>query len=204
MYKVLKTKTFCDTIDVWETECVFSCDKARNDVFKPQAIVSKNYRQWVSMRDPKTCLLCKYMHGRIYTGTEPINERPPGHPACRCELLPLGAVFAGQATNDGEQGADWYLKNIGSLPSYYISEKRLTALGWRRGDKPAKFVSGKMLTKGVYQNREGKLPQRAGRVWYEADINYYSGVRNQHRIFWSNDGLIFVTYNHGLDFYEII
>ena len=41
-------------------------------------------------------------------------------------------------------------------------------------------------------------------AWYEADINYYSGVRNKHRIFWSNDGLIFVTYNHGLDFYEVI
>lgn len=90
------------------------------------------------------------------------------------------------------------------MPSYYISGKELETLGWRDGDKPARFAPGKMLTKGIYANKDGKLPEKAGRVWYEADINYYSGVRNQHRIFWSNDGLIFVTYNHGLDFYEVV
>ena len=90
------------------------------------------------------------------------------------------------------------------MQSYYISEEELRKLGWRDGDKPARLAPGKMLTKGIYKNDEGKLPEKAGRVWYEADTNYYSGVRNQHRIFWSNDGLVFVTYNHGLDFYEVV
>lgn len=42
-----------------------------------------------------------------------------------------------------------------------------------------------------------------GRIWYEADINYYEGRRNKHRILFPNDGLIFVTYDHYLTFYEI-
>ena len=44
---------------------------------------------------------------------------------------------------------------------------------------------------------------KAGRVWYEADINYTGGYRNTHRILYSNDGLIFVTYNHYETFYEV-
>jgi RNAse (barnase) inhibitor barstar len=61
-----------------------------------------------------------------------------------------------------------------------------------------------MLFGGVYLNQDGHLPHKPGRIWYEADLNYYSGRRNGHRIYWSNDGLIFVTYNHGQTYYEII
>lgn len=43
-----------------------------------------------------------------------------------------------------------------------------------------------------------------GRIWYEADLNYYSGKRNGHRVLWSNDGLMFVTYNHYESFIEVI
>ena len=35
-------------------------------------------------------------------------------------------------------------------------------------------------------------------------INYYEGKRNKHRLLWSNDGLIFVTYGHYEKFYKII
>lgn len=39
---------------------------------------------------------------------------------------------------------------------------------------------------------------------YEADINYMGGYRDGDRIVFSNDGLIFVTYNHYETFYEIV
>jgi len=48
----------------------------------------------------------------------------------------------------------------------------------------------------VYNNDDRKLPHKIGRIWHEADINYTPGKRNRHRILWSNDGLIFVTYDH--------
>ncbi len=63
---------------------------------------------------------------------------------------------------------------------------------------------GKMIYGGVFKNRQGKLPQSDGRIWYEADINYTSGWRNNDRILFSNDGLIFVTYDHYMTFIEII
>ena len=37
----------------------------------------------------------------------------------------------------------------------------------------------------------------------EADINYNGGFRNRQRILYSNDGLIFVSYDHYQTFYEI-
>ena len=40
-------------------------------------------------------------------------------------------------------------------------------------------------------------------LWYEADINYTGGYRNDDRILFSNDGLIFVTYDHYETFLEI-
>lgn len=61
-----------------------------------------------------------------------------------------------------------------------------------------------MYSRRVYENSDGHLPDAPGRIWYEADINYYDGRRNRHRVLWSNDGLIFVTYDHYSTFYEII
>ena len=76
-------------------------------------------------------------------------------------------------------------------------------MGWKQGDRPSQFAPGKMATMGVYENYNGKLPFASGRIWYEADINYTPGRRNLHRILWSNDGLMFVTYDHYLTFYEV-
>lgn len=61
-----------------------------------------------------------------------------------------------------------------------------------------------MITGGIYKNRNEHLPQSPGRIWYEADINYKTGKRNTQSIVWSNDGLIFVTYDHYDTFYEIV
>ena len=65
------------------------------------------------------------------------------------------------------------------------------------------MLPGKMIGGAVYKNKDGKLPQSPGRVWYEADINYGGGKRNRQRIVYSNDGLMFATYDHYQTFYEI-
>lgn len=71
-------------------------------------------------------------------------------------------------------------------------------------DQSHKFIPEKMIIGGVFNNTNKHLPDAPDRIWYEADINYYKGKRNGHRILWSNDGLIFVTYDHYLTFYEIV
>lgn len=60
------------------------------------------------------------------------------------------------------------------------------------------------LKRGIYENDNGHLPSARGRIWYEADINYSGGFRGEHRILYSNDGLIFVTYDHYSTFVEIV
>ena len=42
-----------------------------------------------------------------------------------------------------------------------------------------------------------------GRIWYEADINYDFGLRGSCRLLYSNDGLIFATYNHYRTFVHV-
>ncbi len=116
----------------------------------------------------------------------------------------MKAILAGNTTKDGKSGADFWIKYIGRLPDYYTSEDDLEALGWKHGKPPKRFAPSKMATMGIYQNKNKHLPDKLGRIWYEADINYYEGKRNSHRLVWSNDGLIFVTYDHYGTFYEII
>jgi len=112
-------------------------------------------------------------------------------------------VSSGYATRDGTAGADYWLKMYGQLPSNYINKTVLLDAGWYRGQAPSDYISGKMATMGIDQNRDGHLPSAPGRTWYEADINYYIGKRNSQRVLWSNDGLVFVSYDHYRTFVEI-
>ena len=54
-----------------------------------------------------------------------------------------------------------------------------------------------------FGNREGILPKEDGRVYYECDIDYEGGYRNEKRIVFSNDGLIFYTEDHYQSFEEL-
>ena len=102
------------------------------------------------------------------------------------------------------------LKEITSKLSVYAEEiseirkKEAKKLGW----KPILMNLHQVTDKGViggdiYKNTDGKLPSSNGRIWYEADINYTGGMRNSSRILYSNDGLIFVTYDHYFTFNQI-
>ena len=116
----------------------------------------------------------------------------------------MESIEAGNATRNHNDGADYWLKYLGELPKYYSTKDYAYSAGWRNGKSPAKFLPGKMISGGIYYNSNGHLPDSPGRIWYEADINYYEGRRNRHRILWSNDGLVFVTYDHYETFHEII
>ena len=75
---------------------------------------------------------------------------PPLHPNCRCDIKPMKEVEAGYGTKDGQNGANYWMKYVASLPKYYITRNELKRLGWRRGKSPAKFAPGKMATMGIY------------------------------------------------------
>lgn len=163
---------------------------------------SRKWKEWFSEEDEKRCKPCEERTGQIY----PIDQFIPVkklHPFCRCEVKPVTIIAAGTLTKDGKNGADYYLKYYGVLPDYYITREELRELGWSRGNTPDKIAPGKMVFGGIYHNYNGHLPSAPNRIWYEADFNYTSGIRNGCRILYSNDGLIFATYNHYETFYEI-
>lgn len=168
-------------------------------------MISNKYKNWLSKLDLKTCLNCKSRHGKIYSAEEKINPEPPLHPRCRCVIEWLKAIKAGTATNKGNNGADWWLKWMGKLPDYYITKANAKKLGYvpELGNL-ANVAPGKMLTKGRFKNKNEHLPLAPGRTWQEADINYTSGRRGSQRIVFSNDGLVFVTYDHYKTFQIIV
>ena len=178
-------------------------EKGLLDTFTPETTQSTLWKYWKAILNPRLCADCKDQHGKIYAVDEMPLVVPPLHENCRCAILPMEAIIPGGATKNGVDGADFWLANRGRLPDYYISEDELRALGWRHGKRIARYAPGKMLFSGVYDNDDGRLPSAPGRIWYEADINYYNGLRNGHRILFSSDGLIFVTYDHYSTFYEV-
>jgi hypothetical protein len=111
----------------------------------------------------------------------------------------------GTVTTQGANGADVHLAYFGHLPSYYINKATAQRAGWKTTKKTiSSLFPGKMIGGDVYDNDDLKLPYTPGRIWYEADINYTGGNRNSERISYSNDGLMFVTYDHYHTFYEIL
>ena len=172
--------------------------------FSPEISTSQRLKHWVSLDDEKRCFDCEENHGKIWEMKEPAKPKPPIHPWDRCKIQPMQAIKAGTATLNKTNGADWTLMYKGLLPEYYVTPDELETFGWRIGKKVSKFVDGKMFFKGFYANKNHHLPQKPGRIWYEADINYTSGYRKEARIVYSNDGLIFVTYDHYTTFVEIV
>ena len=110
-----------------------------------------------------------------------------------------------EATSEGWNGADAWLMYEGRLPDNYITKEEAIKLGWRSSKRNLFEVCPGLLIGDVpYSNNEEKLPIKSGRVWFEADFDYYDETRGSNRIFYSNDGLIFVSYDHANTFYELI
>lgn len=164
--------------------------------------LSNRWKEWYSLDDEKRCKRCQDQTGKIYPISEIVSPQKL-HPFCRCYISRVTVINAGCATTAGKDGADYWLKEYGELPDYYLTQEELKAMGWKRGRIISQVAPGKMVAKGQYQNRDGHLPSAPGRIWFEADINYSGGFRGRERILYSNDSLIFVTYNHYETFYEI-
>ena len=78
-------------------------------------------------------------------------------------------------------------------------------MGWKSSlGNLGKAAPGRMMGGKIFMNRREALPAEPGRIWYEADINYSGGFRGTERILYSNDGLLFASYDHYETFVELI
>lgn len=174
------------------------------ELFTPPTHDSIDYKNWISTLSLTTCKFCENQHGKIYSIFEFLEIEPPVHDKCGCRVIPMKAVYFGNATKDGQNGADVHLSIYGKLPSNYISKKDAINAGWKNTLGNLNDIApGKVIGGDVYRNGNGHLPSAPGRIWYEADINYDTGYRNVHRLIYSNDGLIFATYDHYKTFVQI-
>lgn len=90
-----------------------------------------------------------------------------------------------------------YLMEYGELPPNYLTKSEARKLGWDASSGNLWDVTDKGVIGGDrFGNREGNLPTKKGRQYFEADVNYEGGRRNAHRLVYSNDGLIFYTDDH--------
>ena len=77
------------------------------------------------------------------------------------------------------------------LPQNYITKGEAQMLGWKSSRGNLWDVTDRMIIGGDrFYNREGLLPNKSGRLYYECDVNYYGGYRGSERLVYSNDGLI--------------
>ncbi len=165
---------------------------------------SRRWKLWRTIITPGTCYYCASMNGRILAIDDPRIFDIPVHERCGCSVETVTAIVAGTATNAGADGVDLYVARHGILPGYYVSEAEAEAQGWKKWlGNLAEVLPGRMIGGKPYKNRNHKLPEAEGRVWHEADFDYVRGYRNTCRLLYSNDGLMFVTYDHYATFYEI-
>jgi len=88
-----------------------------------------------------------------------------------------------------------YVKKHHQLPDYYLTKAEARTQGWipEKGNLcdvlPRKAIGGDR-----FGNREKKLP--AGKIYYEADVNYRCGKRNADRIVYTDSGEIWLTKDH--------
>lgn len=165
---------------------------------------SETYKNWMSLLTARTCFDCRSLHGTVYLMYEP-PYKTDKHEKCKCILVPMRTKKLGHVTEDRWNGADVYIACLGKLPDNYVTKAEAKKAKWKnhKGNL-SEVLPGKMIGGGIYKNADNKLPDDAGRIWYEADIDYESGYRNDSRIVYSNDGLIFATYDHFKTFYEVL
>lgn len=97
-----------------------------------------------------------------------------------------------------------YIHIYNKLPKNYITKKEARDLGWEASKGNLWDVTDKKSIGGdKFGNREGKLPEKEGRQYYECDINYEGGHRGAERLVYSNDGLIYYTGDH-YDSFELL
>ncbi|HZJ86685.1 MAG TPA: ribonuclease domain-containing protein [Erysipelothrix sp.] len=94
-----------------------------------------------------------------------------------------------------------YIHLYETLPENYITKQEAIALGWKASEGNLWDVSDQKSIGGdAFRNREKKLPQGN---YFEADIDYKGGYRNEKRVVYSSEGDIYYTDDHYTSFEKL-
>lgn len=126
------------------------------------------------------------------------NGALPQQPASADETAP--GEFGEYTTKDDIAA---YLIAYGRLPQNFITKSEARALGWSGGGLDD-YDYGKCIGGDEFGNNEGLLPEQAGRLYYECDVDtLHQDDRGAKRIVFSSDGLIFYTDDHYESFTQL-
>ena len=99
------------------------------------------------------------------------------------------------------------LKQTGKLPLNYITKAQAESFGWKPGKALNHYAPGKQIGGDIFENTTGILPSAPNRVWYEADVGLTNKMTRTKqpgtRLLYSNDGQLYITYDHYLTVYNI-
>lgn len=97
-----------------------------------------------------------------------------------------------------------YIHTYGRLPQNFITKNEAKKLGWVASKGNLDEVApGKSIGGDRFSNYQKILPEADGRTWTECDINFDGGYRGAERIAFSNDGLIYYSYDHYESFEQL-
>ena len=107
-------------------------------------------------------------------------------------------ILEGENYYDVEEVAE-YIHLYKKMPPNYITKSEANKIGWSVKDRKELVIGGY-----EFGNREGILPDKEGRQYYEADISAgYTTHRGSLRLVYSNDGLIFYTEDHYKNYLQL-
>lgn len=154
----------------------------------------------------------KYMKKFIYPvftiillilGVENFTNLGVDHSTAETKIVQNVEVNEGEFYTCGQDVVE-YLHLYGELPRNYLTKKEARDLGWVSSEGNLWDVApGASIGGDHYGNFEGLLPEKKGRSYQEADINYKGGFRDGERLVYSNDGLYFYTDDHYETFTEM-
>ena len=136
-----------------------------------------------------------------------VSEETPDEPETP-EASETDAGTSDSAVTEGEYYYDLehvvlYLDRYGVLPENYITKDEARELGWE-GGSVENYLDGAAIGGDHFGNREGLLPEAAGRSYTECDIDTDGqSSRGAKRLVFSNDGLYFYTEDHYETFDEL-
>ena len=142
--------------------------------------------------------------GQTETTTEGVADEPTKPPAGESTQSqteeptqePTEEVLDRDGTYTSKEEVALYLYLYGELPKNFITKGEAEKLGWE-GGSVEKYAPGKSIGGDKFGNREGLLPKKSGRQYYECDIDTLGkNSRGAKRIVFSNDGLIYYTDDH--------
>lgn len=125
------------------------------------------------------------------------DEIAPKEEAEPEEVVEVETTIDENGTYTSKEDVALYIHTYNHLPSNFITKNKAKELGWdsSKGNL-GKVAPGMSIGGDKFGNREGLLPKKDGRQYYECDIDSDGSFRNAKRIIFSNDGLIYYTEDH--------